>query len=317
MDSVTQGLFGALWAQAITGKKYAYYVILMGVIAGTVGDLDILIRSSNPLTLITYHRQFTHSLIAIPIGGALIAGIFLVLVAPLRTHWFRVLIAAVIAYASHIFLDVLTSYGTQIYWPWSNARITFNILPIVDPIITIALFLGLLFTLQKKTYWRPWLPIFLVLGYIGFAYYQHEQAKAALLKQVPNGAKKISVLPTVGQVYVWYGFYQYQGNVYFSVINVPYLGSVYLHQVDHFPLYTEKMLPNWIKEDKKALADFRTFSWFSDSYLTRISNDPLTIANARYIRNIDPITFLWGVRYSKQGDEFKLVWMRKLTLPEK
>lgn len=316
MDSVTQGLLGALTAQAISGKRFTFYVILMGVIAGTIGDLDILIRSSNPLTLITYHRQFTHSLIAIPIGGCLIAGIFLLFVPTMRSQWARVLIAATLAYGSHIFLDVLTSYGTQIYWPWSNERVTFNALPIVDPAITITLFLGLLFSLQKITYWRPWLPIILVLGYIGFSFYQHDQAKKAFLTKIPKGAVKIQVLPTIGQVYFWYGFYQYKGSIYFSVIHVPFLGSVYLQQISSFPLLTEDMLPSWVKDNEKALKDFRTFSWFSNSYLTKISDDPLTIANARYVRNIYPVTFLWGIRYLNQGDHVKLIWMlisKKMT----
>jgi inner membrane protein len=50
-----------------------------GMAGGLAADLDILIYSNtDPLLFLTFHRQFTHSLIFIPFGG---------LITALLVHW--------------------------------------------------------------------------------------------------------------------------------------------------------------------------------------------------------------------------------------
>ena len=77
MDPVSQGAFGAIFAQTISNKKKILVGSIIGCLAGLAPDLDILIRSnSDPLLKLEYHRQFTHSLLFIPLG-ALIVTLFL------------------------------------------------------------------------------------------------------------------------------------------------------------------------------------------------------------------------------------------------
>ena len=77
MDPLTQGLIGASAPQLLTSKcRSIAWAGCFGLIAGMAPDLDVLIRSSSdPLLFLEYHRQFTHSIIFIPIGGLLISGI--------------------------------------------------------------------------------------------------------------------------------------------------------------------------------------------------------------------------------------------------
>ena len=73
VDPVSQGAFGAIFAQTISNKKKIFVGSILGCIAGLAPDLDIFIRSSlDPLLKLEYHRQFTHSLIFIPIGALLV-----------------------------------------------------------------------------------------------------------------------------------------------------------------------------------------------------------------------------------------------------
>ena len=74
MDPLTQGLAGAALPQAAARRGAVAIAGLLGFLAGMTPDLDVLIRSSeDPLLFLEYHRQFTHSLVFIPVGGALCA----------------------------------------------------------------------------------------------------------------------------------------------------------------------------------------------------------------------------------------------------
>ena len=74
MDPVSQGAFGAIFAQTISNKKKLIAGSILGCLAGLAPDIDVLIRSStDPLLKLEFHRQFTHSLVFIPIGALIVA----------------------------------------------------------------------------------------------------------------------------------------------------------------------------------------------------------------------------------------------------
>ena len=74
MDPLTQGTLGATLATSGSRQREAVAAGVLGFLAGMAADLDVLIRSpSDPLLFLEYHRQFTHSLIFIPVGGLLCA----------------------------------------------------------------------------------------------------------------------------------------------------------------------------------------------------------------------------------------------------
>ena len=64
MDSLTQIVLGASVAEATLGKKIGNKAIVLGAIAGTIPDLDIVTRFFvDDLTASVMHRGFSHSLI--------------------------------------------------------------------------------------------------------------------------------------------------------------------------------------------------------------------------------------------------------------
>ena len=68
MDPLTQGALGAALPQATRGKSQVGVAGTLGFVAGMAADLDVLIRSeADPLLFLEYHRQFTHSLVFIPV----------------------------------------------------------------------------------------------------------------------------------------------------------------------------------------------------------------------------------------------------------
>ncbi len=77
MDPVTQGIVATTAAQTYSKKNNLVIVSVIGFLAGLAPDIDIFIRSdTDPLLFLEYHRQFTHSLFFIPIGGLICSVIF-------------------------------------------------------------------------------------------------------------------------------------------------------------------------------------------------------------------------------------------------
>ena len=77
MDSLTQIVLGASVAEATLGKKIGNKAILYGAIAGTIPDLDIILKFFvDDLSATEMHRGFSHSLL-LPFIIAPILGLFL------------------------------------------------------------------------------------------------------------------------------------------------------------------------------------------------------------------------------------------------
>jgi inner membrane protein len=182
MDPVSQGTVGAAFAQSTANKNNFIKISFIGFLAGLAPDLDVLIRSENdPILFLEYHRQFSHSLFFIPFGALIISLLIFPLVKKsisLKT----VYIASFLGYATHGLLDACTSYGTLLFWPFSNERITWNTISIVDPLFTIpALILtGIAIVTRKRIFsffTIGWIVFYLSLGFI-----QYERALSAAIK---------------------------------------------------------------------------------------------------------------------------------------
>ena len=65
-------------------------------------------------------------------------------------------IASFLGYATHGLLDACTSYGTLLFWPFSNERVTWNNISIVDPIFTIPvlILIGAAIKTKRKSFFQ-------------------------------------------------------------------------------------------------------------------------------------------------------------------
>ena len=124
MDPLSQGTVGAAFAQSAANKNNIFKIGLIGFLAGLAPDLDVLIQSStDPILFLEYHRQFTHSLLFIPFGSLIVALVLFSLFKrsmSIKTVYF----ASILGYSTHGLLDACTSYGTQLFWPFSNERVS-------------------------------------------------------------------------------------------------------------------------------------------------------------------------------------------------
>lgn len=73
---------------------------------------------------------------------------------PLRS-WYALFFWAIV---THFSLDAFTSYGTQVFQPFSNYRVAFNTISVADPLYTVPFIICLVLAIKKpkNTYKRQW-----------------------------------------------------------------------------------------------------------------------------------------------------------------
>ncbi len=147
MDSLTQIVLGASVAEAALGKKIGNKAIFLGAIAGTIPDLDIVMRFFvDDLTASVMHRGFSHSLIfpfvVAPILGVLAKKIYSNLEDVSQFDWNKMFFLALL---THPLLDAQTTWGTQLFWPF-EWRVAIENIFIIDPIYTIPFLIFLILT---------------------------------------------------------------------------------------------------------------------------------------------------------------------------
>lgn len=177
MDSITQAALGAAVGEAMLGRKLGNRALLWGMLFGTLPDLDVII---SPLLdtahKLVWHRGPSHSLLIMVIASFALAPWLAKLWKKNKVS--KGLAGAFVfaAWSTHVLLDCFTVYGTSVLWPFSETRIAFNNLFIIDPLYTLPLIVTLVwlaFLRTKKTLPKRrrlcWWGIGLSTGYVGLS----------------------------------------------------------------------------------------------------------------------------------------------------
>lgn len=149
MDSITQGVLGAAIREAILGKEIGNKGLILGAVVATIPDLDVVLYLFyDKFEMLSIHRGFSHS-IAFSILGALLITFVLSKIKWLQKTRSRMLLLFTwLCLFTHILLDTFTAYGTQLFLPFSNSRLGFDSINVVDPVYTIPLIIGLVLSIR-------------------------------------------------------------------------------------------------------------------------------------------------------------------------
>lgn len=150
MDSLTQIVLGAAVGEAVLGKKVGNKAMAWGAVAGTIPDLDVLSGFFlNDFESLLFHRGFSHSILFAIIASPILAYLVNKIHASDATFrdWLRLFFWCIV---THPLLDIFTNYGTQLFYPFSDYRISFNTIFVVDPLYTLPLLIGIVVVLFKK-----------------------------------------------------------------------------------------------------------------------------------------------------------------------
>lgn len=153
MDSVTQIALGAAVGEATLGKKLGRPAVVWGGICGLLPDLDVLVPLGDVVKNFTYHRSVSHSLLVLTLLTPLMVKIILGRhpdSARYRSRWY---VLVFLAFITHILLDSLTVYGTQILWPLATPPVMWSTIFIIDPVYSLPLVFGVLaaFRMSRET----------------------------------------------------------------------------------------------------------------------------------------------------------------------
>lgn len=299
MDPVSQGLVGSVLPQSVSNKKEIRLAALIGFLAGLLADLDVVIRSSSdPLLFLDYHRQFTHSIIFIPIGG-LIAASLLWLFFKKRLNFWKIYFYAVLGYGTHCFLDACTNYGTQLFWPFSDARIAWNNVSIIDPIFTLPLVFLVIIAIVKRSTFFARLGLLFVVFYLLFGVYQRESAKDALVALAQSRghqAERVMVHPSIGNLIVWRSIYKNGDHYYVQAIRVSPFSEDKIYNGDSIEVFVPEAELTGLDLDSVFYNDIGRFRRFARDYLVVHPDYPKIIGDLRMGILPNSIKPLWGIK---------------------
>lgn len=269
MDSLTQIVLGAAVGEIIAGRRLGYRAALWGAIGGTIPDLDVISALFvDPVSYLTVHRGFSHSIFFAPLLAPLFATIPWLLH---RKHldefkiWFKIMFWALL---THPILDTFTGYGTQLLNPFSNYGFEINSIFIIDPIYTLPFlfFLILSTVVYRKKYDRTkWAKIGIIIStvYLVSTVFMKFNAEYRIRESAANNNIEIIRMMTIPgpfTSFLWRGLIESNDGfhqAYYSVFD----NSSEL--VFHFSPKERSSLDRF--EGTRAL---EVLTWFSKGYFT-------------------------------------------------
>lgn len=298
MDPISQGAVGAAAALFVAKKPGVRRAAVIGGISGMAPDLDVVFRSGeDPLFALEMHRQFTHALAFIPVGGLLVA-LFLWALFYRKRSFKEVWLLATVGYATHGLLDACTSYGTQLMWPFTDMRLAWDITSIIDPFITLPLLIVVITTCITQR--KNWLyrGTALVALYFGFSIFQYQRALNEvehIAGSADHAVIRARAMPTLGNVFVWRTLYEYDGNYYINAVALPLFSLPRIYPGE--PIAKLNMARDFPAIDVQSTQfnDVERFCWFTDNWLVIEPGTTHTIGDLRYAVEPDSAHSLWHI----------------------
>lgn len=211
MDSVTQFVLGASVSAALLGRRLSWRSVVLGGVVATLPDLDSLLPSENVIDAVTYHRGFSHSLVVQTAVSPLIAGVAGFIYQRFSVPYWLMLLTVWLCLITHSLLDSLTTYGTQLLWPFeAGSPFAFPSVFIIDPFYTLTLITGLVmfFIYQRRKRFRlaektVMICLALSTAYLGLGMAGHMIVKSRALAHPLLAGKQIHVQPTPFNILYW------------------------------------------------------------------------------------------------------------------
>ncbi|MCW8935228.1 MAG: metal-dependent hydrolase [Gammaproteobacteria bacterium] len=319
MDPLSQACLGASLSQSSTNDSSKLIsALLIGAISGMAPDLDFLIRSANdPLLFLEFHRQFTHSLIFIPFG-ALICSLIFYPFFKRKLSFKLIYLFSFSGFATHGLLDACTSYGTQLYWPFSGMRVAWNTVSIIDPFFTFPVLGLILLAVFKKRVLYARLSFAYALLFLSFGLVQKHRAEEVIIElaqQRGHQLERLLAKPSFANRHVWKLMYEHDGRYYVDAVKLLW-GIEIFEGSSVEKLNVERDFP-WLNKHSQQARDIERFRWFSNDYLVLSANNANYIIDARYSFLPNRIESMWGIVLSDKNDNAKHVSYKMKSKPDK
>jgi len=298
MDLLTQGLLGTAMAQAGAKQHETRIATGVGFLAGIAADVDILIQSENdPLLNIEFHRHFTHSLFFVPLG-ALVVALLLWPFLRKRLQFSRLYLFTFLGYCLSGVLDAFTSYGTNLLWPVSDARIALNIISVLDPAFTLILLIAGVIAFRRYSRTMARFGLLLAAVYLSFGWIQLQRAETvaeSLIADRGHRAEQLLVKPTLANLVLWRSIYEYDGKFHVDAIRVGLFSEPRIYPGESVEKFVLERDLNDLPASSVLAQDIARFSHFSSGFLAIRPEQPHVLVDVRYSNLPTTTAPLWGI----------------------
>ena len=339
MDTLTHALSGALLARATAPRDEDPHTLplrrrlLIGFIAAMAPDLDFIVAYLGPIEYLYHHRGITHSLIMLPLWAFLLAKLSAVIWRRDRP-WQAYFGIIAMCLAIHIAGDWITSYGTMVFAPLSDARYGIGTTFIIDFWFSGILLAGLLACWVWRASPMPAIAGLAALcGYIAFQGVQQQRAiewgeayaRSAGLKQA-----EVTVQPRPVSPFNWMVIVRSGEELRYSFVNLVRREPLQVERDSGFirrldAIYLPLSQAKWVfgsrfgtSDSERAFAreawlhpKFEFFRWFAEEpMLLRVdAGKPPVCAWFQDLRFFTPGRGGWPFRYGmcrEGGGEWRL-----------
>ncbi|WP_107852979.1 metal-dependent hydrolase [Oceanimonas marisflavi] len=205
MDSVSQMALGAAVGVAVMGRRAGIgKAALAGAVLGTLPDLDVVIDYGDPVSNMTQHRGASHALFYLTVCAPLLGWLL-----GRCACWQRWTLAIWLIFMTHVGIDFMTVYGTQLGQPFTDYPFGLGSIFIIDPLYTLPLLAGLWLALRRRgerglkaNRQGLWLST-LYLGWSLVAQWQVGIKAERLLAQQGIDAEQVLVMPAPLTTLLW------------------------------------------------------------------------------------------------------------------
>lgn len=323
MDSITQITLGAAVGEALLGKKLGNKAPMWGAAFGVMPDLDVLVSPFvTEVQALAIHRGITHSLFFSIIAAALFGWMLQRFYKYKGRHtdigWRDWSLLVFLAIITHIFIDVCTSYGTQVLQPFSNYSLSFNSIFIIDPFYTLPLMIGIVTALflRRTANARRWAnglglaisSLYLLAGlgikvHVNSVFEQNFSVKDIHPQQYMTTPAPLSI-------FLWTGYAEEADTLYAGLYSI----------FDD----NQKIDFNAVPQNENLLAPYRNqlpverIKWFSQGYYAAEKNSPnLVVHDLRFGRSDlwlgnDSAPFVWNYQLRFNEDSTKVTGFNQL-----
>jgi inner membrane protein len=298
MDPLTQGLLGAAAAQVCVGHKLSRTAWLVGGLTAMSADLDVVLATgADDLVRMAYHRHFSHALVFIPVAAAGCAQVFMWWPGYRGARWW-VFFSALVGYATHATLDACTNYGTLLYWPFTDARVAWDFIAIIDPVFSVCLLVGLIAGAVARNRTLVGVGLALACIYMAIGAANHHialDAQRQLAESRGHTITRSMAAPTLGNIVLWRSVYEHEGVLYADAVRTPWVGPVRVHGGAHAKRIRADDLSADLPDRAAVIKDFKLFDWFANGYVAYAPGQHDVIGDMRYSSMTEDFAPLWGL----------------------
>ncbi|MEK6691959.1 MAG: metal-dependent hydrolase [Nitrospirota bacterium] len=324
MDTITHGIAGAVIAKAGFSKRLGRIGTVAGIISAVIPDADFIFRFFGEESFLRHHRGVGNSVFLMFPIAFLLTFIFNRF-SKKRAFWTFFLLV-LIEMAGHNFLDLQTSFGTMLLYPFSDRRFSLDLVFIIDLYYTGLLIAGLViaYLWKKKGEAISIFTLLTIILYTGLCAYNHSKSISLSKDFASNRNIKVinvSSLPQPLSPFYWANYIDTGKEIYQGFVDLKNRNPETIKPDTYIGRFNAKFkspenveykfwlkFPNSIFVDKALNLDgVKFFLWFSRFPVLAEEKDDgdfhiLRFFDLQFGTMEDRYPFLYEVVFDRQGN---------------